>query len=98
MYTTAKKLSIFLFILAIINMVFTALCLLELTQKGFAESFIKTCYYLTGTISLLLLTVSNRSMCSDLELDYEVKIKQNREQNKRLAELEEKIKKLQNNP
>ncbi len=97
MYSTAKKLSIFIFILAIINIVFTVLCMLELANKDFAEAFIKACYYVSGCISLLLLTVATRSMCSDLDLDYEIKARQLREQNKKIAELEEKIEKMQNN-
>ena len=53
MYSTVKKLSIFLFIIAIINIVFTCLCLMELAHKDFAEQFIKTCYYVTGSASLI---------------------------------------------
>lgn len=97
MYSTAKKLSIFMFIIAIVNIVFTCLCMMELANKDFAEQFIKTCYYVTGTAGLILLTVTIRSICSDLELDYETKIRQIREQNKKIAELEEKLEKLQNN-
>lgn len=97
MYSTAKKLSIFIFILAIINIVFTVLCMLELANKDFAEAFIKACYYVSGCVSLLLLTVATRSMCSDLDLDYEIKARQLREQNKKIAELEDKIAKMQNN-
>ena len=95
MYSTVKKLSIFLFIIAIINIVFTCLCLMELAHKDFAEQFIKTCYYVTGSASLIMLTVALRSLCSDLEIDYEMKVRQLREQNKKIALLEEKIEKLQ---
>lgn len=97
MYSTAKKLSIFIFIIAIMNIVFTALRMLELARMDFAQAFIQGCYYVTGTASSILLCVAIRSICSDLEIDYETKIRQIREQNKKIAELEDKIEKLQKN-
>lgn len=97
MYSTAKKLSIFIFIIGIANIIFTALRMLELSRLDFAQAFIQGCYYVTGTVGLILLCVAVRSICSDLEIDYETKIRQIREQNKKIAELEDKIEKLQNN-
>lgn len=97
MYTTAKKLSIFIFIICIINIVFTALRMLELTRLDFARAFIQGCHYVTSAAASIMLCVTARSICSDLEIDYETKIRQIREQNKKIAELEEKIKSIQNN-
>ena len=95
MYTLAKKISVFAFILCIINAVFTALSLLMLVNLPFSEAFIKLCYLISGTVILLLLTIATRSICSDLEMEYDVRSKQVHEQEEKIKQLEYKIKYLE---
>lgn len=101
MYTTAKRLSIFMLILAIMFSLFNVgIIMLEtLTdmEKNFALGFCKLISILACSATLIILTASVRSMCADLELEYEAKAKQSRNLTKRIEELERKIEKLQNN-
>ncbi len=98
MFSTARKLSVFSFILCMINAVFTALLLLMVSKLPFSEAFVKMCYLVSGTVVLLLLTVITRSICSDLELESDARTRQLHDQAEKIKKLEEKIKYLENNP
>ncbi len=101
MYTTAKRLSIFMLILAIAFTLFNVgIIMLEIRvelEKNFALGFCKAGSYIAASVTMLLLTASVRSMCGDFELEYEAKAKQYRDHTKRIEELEKKLERLQNN-
>ena len=99
MYTTAKRLSIFCFILAVINIAFTLFYLLLLKQQmlNFTEMFIRCCYLGSSTLVLILLTIATRSICSDLEMEYDSRSRQIKGMEDHIKELESKIKNLENN-
>ena len=97
MYSVAKKLAAFSFILCIANAVFTVLYIILMIGQHlpFPEMFTKVCYSVTGTGVLVLATVAIRSLCADLELEYDARSRQLREQNEHIKKLEEKIKYLE---
>ena len=91
MFSTAKTISIFSIILAVINILgVVMLTLMLLTYDfGFSIEFCVVIYLLTATVSTLLVTLSLRSMCQDLLLNHE-------STSRKLRELENRCKVIEN--
>lgn len=97
MYSVAKKLSILSVILCVVNAVFAVLNIILMVGQNlpFPEMFTKVCYLVSGTGALVLLTIAARSICADLELEYDARSRQLRDQNEHIKKLEDKIKYLE---
>ena len=93
MFTTARKLSLFCFIFAVINMVATALFFLYFARCDLGFSMIFTCitYLITSTLMFMFLAVSIRTICQDHEYEYEDTEEKIRKLEKKVYELEHKI-------
>lgn len=92
MFTTAKKLSLFSVILAVINMVATAMFFLYFTKSDLGFTMIFTCitYLVTSTVISMFMSISIRTMCQDHEFDYEGTERKIRDLEKKVYELEHK--------
>ena len=97
MYSTAKRLSVFSFILCVANAVFTVLYIIMLIGQHlpFPEMFTRVSYLVTCTGVLVFMTVSLRSLCADLELESDARSRQFQNQAEQIKKLEEKIKFLE---
>ena len=96
MYSTAKLLSIFCVILAVANVVAAIMLLLYFTRNSFdfVTVFTATMYFISATGVLTLLTTALRSLCADLQSEYDSTAEQLHDLKKQITALE---KKLENN-
>ena len=90
MYSTARKLSVFSAILCCFNITGTALFLIYQINADWAFSlrFSTTIILVSATVISLLLTIGMRSLCHDLEYEYEDNAKRFRDLTKRVRDLE----------
>ena len=58
---------------------------------SFATTFVLICYIITSIIAFLILGCSLRSLCSNLELEYESTVRTQNELKKRIEALEFKV-------
>ena len=94
MYSTARRLSVFCFIFAVINIVgLIMLGLLAMGNTGipFYILFTAAMYIITTTLILLLSTLAIRSFVQDAEIDAESSAIQVKKLTDRIAELEKKL-------
>lgn len=93
MYSTAKLLSIFCVILAVVNVVGAIMLLLYFTRNSFDFVTVFTCtmYALSATGVLVLLTVALRSLCADLQSEYDSTAEQIHDMKKHITALEKKL-------
>ena len=93
MYSTAKLLSIFCVILAVANVVAALMLLLYFTRSnlGFTTVFTAIMYLLSATGILTLLTTALRSLCQDLQSEFDSTSEQIHELKKEIDSLEKKL-------
>ena len=94
MYSTAKLLSIFSVIISTLNIVGTTLfsfCLSGL-DWGFTAEFCMMLYLITASAGSLIMTISIRSLCQDLDLNYENTAQRLHDLQKKTTELQERVK------
>ena len=94
MYSTARRLSTISAIFCAINAMATILFFLYLAncELGFTFIFTAVMYLVSSTIISLLLTISLRDICQDCQTEYEYQTKRLRELNNKIKELENRIK------
>ncbi len=94
MFTTAKKLSIFSVIFTCLHLLGAILLLFCLSslRLGFAVNFCIIVYVIASTVGALLMTVSLRSLCQDLDMNYENNISRFHDLQTKINELEKQIK------
>ena len=95
MYSTAKTLSIFSVIFTTVNIVGTilfAFCLRGL-HWGFTAEFSIMVYLITASAGSLIMTICMRSLCQDLDMNYENTAQRLHDLQKKTAELQEIVNK-----
>ena len=94
MYSTTKRLSTLCVILAVIHAFMGIALIIYSTgyKLSFAVSFSLTAYIITSIISFICLSCGLRSLCSDLDLEYENRERENLALKKRIEALEFKVK------
>ena len=94
MYSTARRLSTLCVILAVIHAFMGIALIIYSTgyKFSFAVSISLTAYIITSIISFICLSCGLRSLCGDLDLEYENREKANRALKKRIEALEFKAK------
>lgn len=93
MYSTAKLLSIFCVILAAANVVAALMLLMYFSRSdlGFTTVFTAIMYLVSATGILVLLTTSLRSLCQDLQSEYDSTSEQIHELKKHVDALEKRL-------
>ena len=94
MYSTAKWLSTFCVILAVIHAFMGIALIIYSTgyKLSFGISFSLSVYIITSILSFICLSCGLRSLCNDLDLEYENREKANLALKKRIEALEFKAK------
>lgn len=95
MFSTAKTLSIFSVILSAISVISAILLLFCISSLhlGFTVEFCIIVYVIAAVAGSLLMTISLRSLCQDLDLNYENTAQRLHDMQKKINELECQIKK-----
>lgn len=90
MYSTAKRLSLIGAILTVLNIVATILFFLYFPNSGLSFPLIFTAgtYLVTASVTSLLLTICVRSLCVDLEYEFEDNARKFRDLSKKIHDLE----------
>lgn len=94
MYSTARRLSTLCVILAVIH-AFMGIALIAYStgyKLGFGLSFALSAYIITSILGFILLACGLRSLCGDLDLEYENRQRENLALKKRIETLEFKVK------
>lgn len=91
MRSTTRKVSIFCVIFTAISFIAAAMVTVALqsVELSFGMKFAIIVYLFAISLVSLLLTVSLRSLCQDLDLEYETTATRIRDHNIRIAKLEE---------
>ena len=94
MYSTAKRLATLCVILAVIHAFMGIALIIYSTgfKLSFAIQFSLSVYIITSIISFICLSCGLRSLCNDLDLEYENREKANHALKKRIEALEFKVK------
>ena len=94
MYSTAKTLSVFSVIFSALNILGTVLftfCLRGL-DWGFTAEFCIMMYLITASAGSLIMTISMRSLCQDLDMNYENTTRRLQDLQKKNEQLEIRMK------
>lgn len=93
MYSTAKLLSIFCVILAVANVVAALMLLLYFTRSnlGFTTVFTAIMYLVSATGIMALLAAALRSLCADLQSEFDSTSDQIHDMKKQIEALEKKL-------